>query len=223
MFQSYGRYWAETLWFRPRRLVEMGADTTVENDEALAAAAATGKGFVVALPHMGNWELAAPVTWKHGTSVVAVAEKLGNPRITEWFTSLRTEYGIEIVLTGIRTFPKLRDALERQRVVTLLCDRDLSGRGVPVEFFGEETTMPAGPVKLSQSEGVPLLAAACYFEGAGHRVVITPEIDVSGCSLQEGVQRVAIVLEELIRRNPTQWHMLQPNWPSDRESLETAE
>lgn len=218
MFQSYGRYWAETLWFRPKRLDEMRAGTVVENDENLEAAIAQGRGCVIALPHMGNWELAAPITWKHDAKVVAVAENLGNPLITEWFTSLRAEYGIEIVLTGRRTIPKLRDALKRKRVVTLLCDRDLSGRGTKVVFFGEQTTMPAGPVRLAQSQGVPLIAAGTYFEGDGHRVVLTPEIHVDDCSLEEGVQRVAEELERLIRRQPTQWHMLQPNWPSDRES-----
>ena len=37
--------------------------------------------------------------------------------------------------------------------------------------------------------------------------------------LREDVQRItqslAYELEKLIRRAPEQWHLLQPNWPSD--------
>ncbi len=30
-------------------------------------------------------------------------------------------------------------------------------------------------------------------------------------------QALAVEFEELIRAAPEQWHLLQPNWPSDRE------
>jgi len=30
-----------------------------------------------------------------------------------------------------------------------------------------------------------------------------------------GTSAIAQELEGLIRRAPTQWHLLQPNWPSD--------
>lgn len=221
MFRSYGRYWAETLWFRPGgRLDRLRARTVVENVEHLRDALAEGHGCVVALPHTGNWELAAPITWDLDSSVVAVAESLGNPHLTNWFTSLRAELGIEVVLAGRRAIPALQDGLARGKVVTLLCDRDLSGKGATVEFFGEATTIPTGPVRLAQAERAPLVAAACYFEDGGHRVVITPRIEVSDCSVEEGVRRVVEKLEGLIRRNPTQWHILQPNWPSDRERPE---
>jgi KDO2-lipid IV(A) lauroyltransferase len=39
--------------------------------------------------------------------------------------------------------------------------------------------------------------------------------------MRQDVQRltedVAAALEDLIRRAPEQWHLFQPNWPSDRE------
>jgi lauroyl/myristoyl acyltransferase len=30
-----------------------------------------------------------------------------------------------------------------------------------------------------------------------------------------GTQALAAELEILIRRDPTQWHLFQPNWPTD--------
>ena len=53
--------------------------------------------------------------------------------------------------------------------------------------------------------------------------MVRPALDTSrtpGASLKEDVARVtqlmAAELEALIRRAPEQWHLMQPNWPSDR-------
>mgnify|MGYP006161743575 CR=1 FL=1 len=35
-------------------------------------------------------------------------------------------------------------------------------------------------------------------------------------------QDIARVLEDLIRAEPTQWHLMQPNWPSDHAALARA-
>jgi KDO2-lipid IV(A) lauroyltransferase len=35
--------------------------------------------------------------------------------------------------------------------------------------------------------------------------------------VQAGTQALATELEALIRRAPTQWHLMQPNWPSDHD------
>jgi KDO2-lipid IV(A) lauroyltransferase len=91
-----------------------------------------------------------------------------------------------------------------------------------VDFFGERTTLPGGPATLALRTGAPLLPTAVYFDGPDHRrSVVLPPVDTSRQGrLREDVQRVtqdlAHALEDLIRRAPEQWHLLQPNWPSDR-------
>mgnify|MGYP001178267508 FL=1 len=218
VFESYGRYWAESLWVRPRRLPAMWKRMTVEGIENIWAAREGGRGAVVVLPHVGNWEAAALIGVHELIPVVAVAERLANRRITEWFTRQRAMFGIEIVLTGKRLTPALLQALEQGKFVCLLSDRDLSGRGLEVEFFGETTTLPAGPVVLARKARVPILPVAVFFQqGAGHRAVIRPPLPPPD-DLAEGIQAVARELEELIRLDPTQWHLVQPNWPSDRAS-----
>ncbi len=57
----------------------------------------------------------------------------------------------------------IEDGIARGAAVALLCDRNLSGRGVKTEFFGEVTTLPAGPAALALRTGAPLLIAAAYF------------------------------------------------------------
>lgn len=218
VFRSYGRYWAESFWVRPRRLDQMWKNMRVEGFENLDAALSTGKGAVAVLPHLGNWEAAALIGVYHDLRLVAVAEQLANRRITDWFTRQRAMFGIEIVLTGRqRVAPKLREAIEQGKVVCLLSDRDVSRRGVQVEFFGEKTTLPAGAVSLALKSGAAILPVAIYFEdGPGHRAVIHPPLELKTDDVAEGVQQVADRLEEMIMVAPHQWHLVQPNWPSDR-------
>ena len=225
MMKAYGRYYAEALWVRERRVPGMLDDTEVVGLEHILAARDGGKGMIYALPHMGNWEAAAPVAVREGIPVVAVAEVLPNRRITDWFTAMRAEVGIEIVLaTGrVEVMRQLEKALADNKAVALLSDRDLKGRGVEVEFFGEKTTMPPGPATLAVRTGAPLLPVGCYFTDAGYRVVVHPALPVPEEGSRTGkvatlTQALAEKLEEIIGVAPDQWHLVVPNWPSDHEA-----
>ena len=226
MFTSYGRYWAEVFWIRPRRKAEFVAAAEVEGLDNILAARDTGRGIVLALPHLGNWEAAGAKAEDVGIPVLAVAESLPNPLITDWFIDVRNHMGIDVVLTGRghRITPALVERLEAGGTVALLADRDLSGRGIEVEFFGERTTIPAGPVTLADRTGAVLLPVGCYFApGPGHRFVVHPPLELPRQGTTEervaaGAQRLAGVLEDIISEAPEQWHMFQPNWPSDREA-----
>jgi lauroyl/myristoyl acyltransferase len=69
--------------------------------------------------------------------------------------------------------------------------------------------------------GAPVLPVAIYFDDVhGHLGVVRPPIPVERTGrLRDDVARltqdIAHELEGLIRRAPEQWHLFQPNWPSD--------
>jgi lauroyl/myristoyl acyltransferase len=224
VMRSYGRYYAEALWARANRVPGMLEDTEVVGLENVLNARDAGAGMIYALPHMGNWEAAAPVAISHGVPVVAVAEVLPNKRITDWFTEMRAEFGIEIVLaTGrLEVMRKLEAAIAANKAVALLSDRDLNSKGVEVEFFGERTTMPPGPATLAVRTGAPLLPVGCYFTRGGYKVVVRPPLPIPGEGTKTErvaslTQSLARELEDLIRVAPNQWHLVVPNWPSDEQ------
>jgi KDO2-lipid IV(A) lauroyltransferase len=215
-FMSYGRYWAETFWVRPRRLAAMAANTSIEGDDIVRAHRDSG-GLIIALPHLGNWEAAGLEATSLGLELVAAAEMLPNPLISEWFIAQRAVFGIEVVLVQAGASRHLLAALESGKTLALPSDRDLKGRGVAVEFFGEPTTLPAGPFVLAKRTGAPVLPVATYFkEKRGHHFVVRPPLDATG-SVEDMAQELAKNFEDFIRAHPTQWHLLQPLWPSDRE------
>jgi len=118
--------------------------------------------------------------------------------------------------------PAVARALKANQAVCLLSDRDLSGTGIPVDFFGERTTLPGGPATLALRTGAPLVPIAVYASRRGHQAVLRPPLDTSRRStFRSDVTRItqdlASELEVLIRGAPDQWHILQPNWPDDHE------
>ena len=230
MFAAYGRYWAEVFWYRPSRFAEVARTVRIEGLEHLKGQVAAGRAIVITLPHMGNWEMAATAAERAGVRITAVAESLGNRRVTEWFLELRAGLSIDVILTDAAggVTRHLLEALRRGQTIALLNDRDLSGRGVEVEFFGERTTLPAGPAALAIRTGAAIIPVAAYFaQDGGHDIIIEPEVVPAEAETTEErvratTQALARVLERQVCRHPEQWHLVQPNWPSDHAALRAA-
>ena len=150
-----------------------------------------------------------------------VVEELEPRDLFEWFVDLRKSFGFEVIALGPDAGSATVRALKANHVLALLCDRDLSGTGPAVEFFGERTTLPGGPATLALRTGAPILPTAIYFDGPDlRRSTVLPPLDTARQGkLRDDVQRVtqdiAHALEGLISAAPEQWHLLQPNWPSD--------
>lgn len=228
LFATYGRYWAESF-----RLPSLSADTIdagmdVSGYAHVARSLAAGRGTILVMPHLGGWEWAA--FWLTGTlglRVTAVVEKLEPPELRDFFLELRQSLGVEVIVLGPDAGTAVNAALRRGDVVCLLADRDIEGNGIPVEFFGEGTTLPGGPAVLALRSGATLLPAAVYFDGARHHAVVRPPVPIERrdgfrADVARITQTVACELEELVRVAPQQWHLLQPNWPSDHEALAAA-
>jgi phosphatidylinositol dimannoside acyltransferase len=221
-FESYGRYWLEL--FRLPNETRGPLEMDIEGFEHVEAGIERGKGVIAALPHVGGWDYAGAWLASKGLPPTVVVEPVEPPELFEWFASVRRALGMTVVELGPEAGRVVLRALRNNEVVCLLCDRDLVGDGIEVEFFGERTTLPAGPATLALRTGAPLLPTAVYFgpQGGHHAVVMPPVPSSREGRLRDDVERVTQELahrfEELIRAAPEQWHLLQPNWPSDHAS-----
>lgn len=223
--RSYARYWLEAF-----RLPRIAADEKllarysagVEGLTHLNAGLKKGRGVILVLPHSGNWDFAGLFLSRHYGSFTTVAERVKPEVLFDAFVDFRESLGFEVVpLTGgpVAPFTRLKEVLQDGGIVCLMGERDFSGRGVPVTFFGEATTFPAGPAKLAVDTGAELLVAHSWFtderygEG-GWGLKVDPPVSVS--SVAETTQRVADLFAANIAAHPADWHMLQPLWPADR-------
>ncbi len=226
-FESYARYWVESFRLPEMSPEQVDAGFVVENFHFIKDAIDAGTGVVITMPHLGGWDWSGFwLTSVRGYEVTVVVEAVEPPALFEFFASFRRELGINVIPLGPSSGTEILRALARNHVVCLLADRDINGDGIELEMFGELTSIPAGPAMLALRSGAPLLTAAIYFEGAhGHRAVVQSPLDTERRGrLREDVDRVTHEmvdrLEGLIRRAPEQWHLQQPNWPSDYELLE---
>ena len=106
-----------------------------------------------------------------------------------------------------------------------MADRDLARAGVPVDFFGEPTRMPAGPAKLAIETGAALLPDALLVrqtDGWGHATSI-PALDTSSGDVAADTQALADLFAAGIAAHPADWHMLQPLWLADLPEERRAE
>jgi lauroyl/myristoyl acyltransferase len=222
-FASYGRYWAESLRLPSLSPERIAAGITYEGFEHIEAGEAAGRGTILALPHLGGWEWAGAHLASSGHHLSVVVEMLDPPEVYEWFVAFRQRLGMEVIATGPGATAACRRALADNHLLCLLCDRLVGGAsGVEVDFFGERTLLPAGPVTLAMRTGAALLPCAVYFapRSGSHSAFVRPPLSLARQGrlrqdVQAGTQMLARELELLIRRAPTQWHLLQPNWPSD--------
>ncbi len=222
-FVSYARYWIEGARLPTTESFKIRGEMVVEPGfERLREAASAGSGVVLALPHVGSWEWGAAFMATEGLAMTAVAERIEPPELFDYFVTQRSAIGLSVVPLDGRAGASVTGVLKAGGIVGLLCDRDLTGDGVEVELFGEKTTMPAGPATLALRTGAALMVG-CVYSGPGrdHSAFVSEPLDTTRKGrFREDVKRltqeIALALESCIRVAPEQWHLFQPNWPSDR-------
>lgn len=214
-FASYGRYWMESLRLPEMDPAEVDATFTIEGLEHIQAARDAGTGAILALPHVGGWEVGGSWFVRQGFPLTVVVEALKPPELFTWFADLRRSQGFTVIALSRAAGMSVVRALRANQIVALVSDRDIAGGGIEVEFFGERTTLPGGPATIASRFGIPLLPTAVYFDGPGHHAVVRPPLAMDGDPVAI-TQNLAHELEYLIRAAPDQWHLFQPNWPSDR-------
>lgn len=221
-FKSYARYWLETF-----RLVREGREffldrVRVTGTENLDALLTQGRGAIVVVGHLGNWDAVGAWVGARGNRLVTVAEVLKPRRMFDFFVAHRARLGMTIYPAERGTIVKLAKAVEEGAVVAIVGDRDLHQRGPEVTFFGERVRMPAGPASLALKLRVPLLVAGVYGvrleDGRrGWSADITdplPLPEPGDGAIGRLTQEVARTLEEMIARRPEEWHMFQPIFPA---------
>lgn len=221
---SYARYWREAfrLPAMDHAALARRLEESVAGRERVTAALDAGRGAVLALPHSGNWDMAGVWLAQTYRGFTTVAERLKPESLYRRFVAYRQSLGFEVLpLSGGQrpAFDVLRDRLAANRLVCLMAERDLTRRGVRVDFFGEPTRMPAGPARLAIETGAALLPAHCWFDGDGWGFQVHPQLDTGSGDISHRVQAVTQALADRfaagIAAHPQDWHMLQPQWLAD--------
>jgi phosphatidylinositol dimannoside acyltransferase len=224
---SYARYWLEVfrLPVTPTGRVTGDSYVTGHLQDALECLA-QGRGVIFALSHMGNWDHAAAFIIAQGAPFTTVMERLKPEALYDKFVAFREGLGMEVLPASggsVRAFAVLAERLRSGKLICLLADRDVTGSGIEVDFFGEKARMMGGSAALAERTGAALYPAILWYEGDRWGIYVDDEIPVPPegdrkHKVAQMTQALARSFEAGIRAHPADWHMLQRVFVADLDA-----
>jgi Kdo2-lipid IVA lauroyltransferase/acyltransferase len=183
-----------------------------------------GHGLIVAVPHLGNWELAGTALQSQGVGLIALVRRQRNPLMNAWITRIRLGTGVEAIDTRSRDIGVVAQKLRNERkVLAILPDVRAKAGGVPVTFLGVETEVPGGAAHYARESGVPIATAEVVRRGwTQHAWRQTGRIEPDWM-LGEADDRRRIMqyvmdrLGESVRAHPENYFWFNPRWVLGKE------
>jgi len=154
-----------------------------------------------------------------GYPVNVVADTFQPPKLNELIQRYRRDKGVKIIPQEQAAKGAMR-VLRRNEILGLLVDRPQPGNGVPVQFCGALTKVPAGAAALALKTGAKLLPGYLARQPDNtFRGAIAPYLEVHPTGddqrdIQQATQKIMHALEEAIRQYPDQWYAFRRMWPS---------
>jgi len=209
-FQNYGRMLMDFLLMGSLTPAELVDRVTLDSRDRLDAALAQGRGAIMAVPHMGSWDMAGSYAGALGYGISAVADRFPGS-LNEAVVATRQRFGMNVIMLGRGAVRSLTDALRANHIVALLCDLE-QGPGVDVRFFGRHAVVPGGPAALAIKTGAALMPACQYATAPGrYNIYLDPPLAVGENETKERLmQRVVDRFEDFIRERPDQWYAFRP-------------
>ena len=209
-FQNYGRMLMDFLLLGSLSPAELLARMSDSGRDNLDAAVARGRGVIMAVPHMGSWDMAGSYGGALGYRISAVAETFPGS-LNEAVVETRQRFGVQVITLGRAAVRAITEALRANRIVALLCDLE-QGPGVDVRFFGRRAVVPGGPAAFAIKTGAALVPATQYAVGPGrYHIQLDPALEIGASETKEALmQRVIARFEQFIKERPDQWYAFRP-------------
>ncbi len=177
-----------------------------------------GKGVVIAIPHMGNWEMAGIAARYLGVPITTIMRRQKNLLTDAYLNKMRAQAGLEALPTDAASFRVLVRRLLEGRSVAILPDLRAKGRSVRVRFLNHEAELPAGMAFFAREANVPIIPVCMMREGwAHHRILVFDPVfpDLSRGrdeDLQRMTQDVMRVVDGLVLQHPEQYFWFNKRW-----------
>lgn len=181
----------------------------------------TGGGAVIAIPHMGSWELAGRAMQLLGMPVFSVAGKQRNPLFDRYLNRARERAGIPITMRGSGALREIIRRLEQGGFLAMLPDVRIREEGVRVRFLGGEANVGPGMAMFARHTGVPIYPVLMRRIGwARHQgrllkpVASDPTVE-KDADIRRMTQEVLDLVDCAIREDPGQWFWYNKRWVLD--------
>jgi KDO2-lipid IV(A) lauroyltransferase len=178
-----------------------------------------GRGLIAVSSHIGSIDLLAGAFSLRGLPTYGLADDSAYPELFEEMNAQRRRWGVGVI--PWRNMRRVFQALREPAIVGLVVDWGYRPEDVPVQLFGEWTTLPVGPAQLAARTNAAIVPVVNRrqpdgtFEASHYEPIqIT---DSTPASLRRATQAIAAAVEDMIATAPEQWYSFKPIWPGTAE------
>jgi len=217
-FRNHSKAYADLMMLPRMRVNEMRPLLHVKGLEYLDEARAMKKGVMAVSCHMGSYEVTSAI-WSATLAPVSLFAEEVEPRpLFEWYRDTRARLGISVLPIDLAGLRKVTQALRDDEMVITAIDRDITGTGRVMPFFGRPAPIPTGPTALALRMGTPLLPVCVYrldddsYTAEAFPMVVAESTGDGDADELRVTQQLLRVIEDMIRAHPEQWHVPHRIW-----------
>jgi predicted LPLAT superfamily acyltransferase len=224
---AWRQYHNFTSVYLDRFLLRSYDDTVLvsEGFNRLVDSVAGGKGAIVLMSHMGNWEVAAHWMKQKGMKVLLYVGRKHKEQIEGMQKESLVRGGIQLIAVdqdGGSAFDLVEGIrfLQAGGVVSLTGDRLWSAqqRSVAVRFLGHEAQLPESPHLFALLSGAPIHIFFVFRDGRKRyrtmmlpsRYVVAESREERQEAIRQSAQWYADQLEAMARQRPFEWYHFEP-------------
>ena len=217
-FRNHAKAYADLMLLPRSRVESMRAQLKVQGLEHLEEARALGKGVLVVSCHMGSYEVVAAIWSATLAPVSFFAEELEPRALFEWYRDTRARLGISVLTLDHGGMRKVLQALREQEMVITAIDRDITGTGHLMPFFGKPASIPLGPAAIGLRLGTPLLPVCVYrlpndtYMAEGKPLIHVKSTGDDRADQVRATEQLLRQIEGFIQAHPDQWHVPHRIW-----------
>lgn len=217
VYRHLGTMAVECLGFpgQPREVFQQHVDFV--GDEHARAALAQGRGMLILMGHIGNWELMGLALAGRWAPISVIVRTQRNPEFDTYWRESREKMGLR-PLPAQHSYREALRALKQGEMVGVTLDQNMRRRrGMFVNFFGEQACTTPGLAYLAAHSGAPVVPLYIIRQPGGRHVVhalpaLSPPPDREEATIQAATQTYSNILENIIRQHPDQWLWLHNRW-----------
>jgi KDO2-lipid IV(A) lauroyltransferase len=206
---------------------EISQRVRLVNFEILPAQFAKGRGAIMAIGHLGNWELGGLAVAEAGYPIHSLARPIENPWIDRYLNRFRRSTGQEII-SKYGAMGSMVKTLKSNGMLVIQVDQDARSSGVLVDFFGRPASTQRSAALLALKYGSPVIPVDVHREGGRIHAILGDPIDPDSVRndpdpVRKLTQLYTTALEGYVRKHPEQWFWVHDRWKSAERLARTPE
>jgi len=200
---------------------------SMEGRGNINAALAKGKGVIAISAHLGNFAILGAKLAVEGYAFNIIVKDPKDPRIASRLREHGSEVSSRFAIIPFKPqeqcIKRTLKCLRNNEIVCFIVDENKPSGGVFVDFFGHPAATATGPAIFSLRTGAAIVPMFIIRqEDNKNRVIIEPSIDIERTGDKKKdilsiTARFTKVIEDYIRRYPSQWSWINKRWKTQPE------